>query len=242
MANVPKPKLPEEIVVAYERILQEAVASDVNRRKELLADSHSPLGRYLLAYADAKQKTNGKQRRDTVIETYELMLELVKVSPDLQADAYDSFSPLGDTFEEYCEAVIESGDKKKVTSLIQIYEPYLDHNLGYGRLGTAAYRIGDYATAERFFLKLRELYDNYERSDQMGYLAEIWLKKGKSKEAQQLLLECLRRLADDAKAATGSDRNLYEEWFQSQRKTYLRLFPEGSQDLAKTGIPDSTKN
>ena len=121
--------------------------------------------------------------------------------------------------------------------------PLWDHNSGYGRLGKAAFKCGEHSLAESFFLKLRANYDDSHRSEEMGLLAEIWCKRGKQEDAKSLLIDCLRKLVDESKTATGSDKGLFENWFQNQRGTLLSLFPsEGETALAASAIPRSTLN
>ena len=95
--------------------------------------------------------------------------------------------------------------------------------------------------AESFLLKARDKCANWERSEEMGSLAQIWCQRGRPDEAKALLLDCLRRLLAESKTATGSDKQLFENWFQNQRAALLRLFPSGGEaDLAAGGIPGST--
>ena len=74
----------------------------------------------------------------------------------------------------------------------------------------------------------------------MGFLAEIWKKRGRSEEAQTLLIDALKGLQEEWHTATGSDRKLFEDWFQTRRSTYLKLFPEhGDTELRRQGIVPS---
>jgi hypothetical protein len=55
------------------------------------------------------------------------------------------------------------------------------------------------------------------------------------------MINCIERILTDSKTATGSDVDLFEEWFQNQRGTLLNLFPaEGEKLLAQRSIPAST--
>ncbi len=125
--------------------------------------------------------------------------------------------------------------------MIEQFAPYWDHNLGYGKLATAAFHSGNFDIAERFILKLKQS-QNWERAKEIGFLAEIWHNRGKTEEAHARLIECLKRLIEESKTANGSDRNLFEKWFQQHRSTYLKLFPDkGEETLEKNGIPTTTR-
>ena len=90
-------------------------------------------------------------------------------------------------------------------------------------------------------MKLRHGYPEFYRSEGMGFLAEIWASQGKLSDARELLVLCLQRLLAESKIAVGSDKRLTEEWFQNQRKTFLKVFPsEGQETLSRLGIPEST--
>ena len=111
----------------------------------------------------------------------------------------------------------------------------------YGTLGKAAFKCDEHALAEGFFLKFRDNHEDWHRGEEMRLLAEIWCNCDKRADAQKLPLDCLRKRAADSKTATGSDKRLFENWFQSQRAAFLRLFtPDSEAVLASEGIPDST--
>ncbi len=155
-------------------------------------------------------------------------------------DAYGHSGPVTDNFEEYVDIVVKAGRNEDVRQLIQGLEPHWDHNLGYGQLGSAAYQSGDFSTAERLFTKLKDSMPNWQRSEHMGVLASIWNEQGNADKARQLLIDCLRGVVAEASEATGPDRELFEEWFQNHRTTYVQLFGDNKDELRKAGIPDST--
>jgi hypothetical protein len=76
----------------------------------------------------------------------------------------------------------------------------------------------------------------------MGLPTEIWFKQGRSDDAHSLLIDCLKRLLEESKTAPGSDRKLFEDWFQRHRSTYLKLFPNRADaGLEKNEIPATTR-
>ncbi len=74
----------------------------------------------------------------------------------------------------------------------------------------------------------------------MGLLAKLWHQQGRSDDARELLIDCLKGLVIEAKQARGSDRELFEEWFQNHRAAYFELFPDDADSLAGRALPDST--
>lgn len=139
--------------------------------------------------------------------------------------------------------MVRAGHGNEIGATIHVLAPFWDHNSGYGMLGKAAFKCGEDTLAESFFLKLHNNYRDSHRSEEMGLLAEIWCKRGKQGDARILLMDCLRKLVNESRTATGSDKRLFENWFQNQSGTWLRLFPsEGEIALAAAAIPSSTLN
>jgi hypothetical protein len=235
---------PRQVVAAYEKLLAEAKAGPERRRKELLADYGSPLGRHFVAYVEARASVTGLPRAQALIQVYEGLLDTVRADIRLLgAEAYDSAgSPLVSGFDAYVDALVQTGQASRVAPLIAFFAPHRDHASGYGQLGTAAFRAGEHETAERFFVRLRDGCKDSFRFEEMGLLARIWHGKGRIEDAHQLLVECLRRLlAASRTAAYRADRKRHEEEFHAHRRTYLALFPDrGEAHLAKLGVPRST--
>src|ERR1700754_4480377 len=101
------------------------------------------------------------------------------------------FGPLGRSLHPYVGALVRSGQATDVAALIEELAPHWDSNMGYARLGKAALDAGLYDGAEAFFVKLREAYPDAYRGAEMGMLAGIWLRKGRTEEAWTLLTESL---------------------------------------------------
>jgi hypothetical protein len=235
-------KKPQDIVNAYERLLHRAVKGDVHQQKRLLADYDSPLGKHLIRYAKARSQLHDATEENVIIRVYDQMLDVLAAgNADLKKAGYDIFTPIGAAFDTYVDALVKTDRKEKVMSLVKLLGPWWNHNMGYGHLGEAAYKAGDYEVAEQYLDRLRAGSDHWERDDGIGLLARIWHKQGKTIESERMLLESMRRILEEAKEAQGSDRILYEKWYQEKKRIFDALFPDVAVDrLAKKNLPEST--
>jgi hypothetical protein len=234
------PREPEQIIAAYEGLVDKARTSPKQAKK--LLGRHSILGSAFADYVAALSALRSQSRAACTCTAYESLLAIAaQADPSFHGELFDSFSPLGDAFDSYVDALIESNRQAEVPALLEKFQPHWDHNLGYGKLGGAAFKSGHDQLAETFFVTLRHSLKDWCRCEEIGFLAEIWNKEGRFEEAQTLLIDALKGLHDQRRTATGSDRKLFEEWFQQRRASYLRLFPErGDDELRRHGIPSST--
>lgn len=231
---------PQEIIVAYEKLVSVVSGAEPKRQKELLG-SHSLLERHFEKYVDALSAIRGTSRPDTLIEIYGQFLRLAaQADSSVQSDVHDSFSVLGEHFPVYVDALVSKGRSSEIAALIELFSPHWDHNLGYARLGSAAFKAGPRDVAEKYFVKLRSELEDYCRGEEMSLLAEIWHGRGEQEQAKELLVDCLQKLVTMIKESKyNSDRETYAEEFRYHRATYLRLFPGSEQELAKLGLPAS---
>ena len=173
-----------------------------------------------------------------VIAAYE---KLLKKAPEAagkkRSDRYEIFRPLDKHLERYLTALTETGRVVDVRKTLEILMPLSDR---LSNFGVAAWKAGELEIAEKEFLHYRNTINDYQRGDEMGYLAEIWFAKGKRDEAMDLLLDCLKRLLEESKTATDSDIDLFERWFQERKATLTKLFPNASAILARAGVPETT--
>lgn len=234
------PRAPEQIVAAYERLLNNA-RTNPNLAKKLLG-GHSILGSSFADYVAALVASRSESQAICTCTAYESLLSAIALAePALQGELLDSFSPLGEAFDRYVDALVELNRHAEVPALLERFRPHWEHNLGYGKLGSAAYKSGHDQIAEAFIVTLRNSMKDWCRSEEMGYLAEIWKKQGRAEEAHNLLIDALKGLLAESRTATGSDCKLFEDWFQTRRSTYLQLFPErGDDELRRQGVPSST--
>lgn len=177
-----------------------------------------------------------------ILAAYEALLAVAELT-ELTApgSVYRASAPLAQFFDQYVDALIAVGRQTDMARVIERLRPHWDHNSGYASLGGAAFKTGHDDLAESLLLQLRHSYTDWCRSEEIGYLAEVWARRGRCNDAQGLLVDSLKQLLDQSRSATGSDRRLFEEWFQTRRATFQRLFPElGDDGLLRHGIPPTT--
>lgn len=226
------------LIDVYEKLLETVLSPP--HRESITEETYGLLRVHFTQYVTAAAKMTNKSPEETTIDVYEKLFAAAQVAPDdYRAKAFDNFGPLGEHLEAYVAAVIATGRQSRVDGLVRALRPFWQHNLGYGKLGNAAFHCGFWDLAEEFCTKLRSSYPDSHRSEEMSFLAEIWFKKGKRDEARNLLMDCLRKLVAERRKAT-EDKLLFEERFQKHRATYRRLFPESADaDFAKEGVPQS---
>ena len=241
LGNVPPKTEQSQFVEYYEKLLRECNEGEAVRKRALLADWKSPLGKHMQEYSEATEALGREPKSLAFLRAFKSVFDAIQRLPDdVVDDAYGISGPLAKNFEEYVNAMVSTGERLELVATIQKLEPRWNHNRGFGELGTASYKAGDLQTAERFFVTLHNSYPDWRRSEEMSLLAKIWHQHGKQEKARELLVECLKGVALEAKEATGSDRKLFERWYQNHRRTYLELFGDRTDTLAQLGLPEST--
>jgi hypothetical protein len=179
---------------------------------------------------------------EQIIVAYTKLLEEAEIlTGEKKKDAFGTIGPISTHFKKYVDALNSLGRKSEILNAINILSRNWDHVTGIGELGKAAYMVGELDIAVTFFITYQKKNRNYERSEVIGLLAEIWCSKGKNEDAQKLLIECLHHIHKESKTATGSDIDRFEKWFQRQRSAFLKLFPtDGDAILLANAIPPST--
>jgi hypothetical protein len=209
--------------------------------RHLLGFTGQPDRKSFLAAEKPPKPPEPPKSPEQIIAAYEkLLAEARNADEETREESLDSFSPIGKHFEEYVDALQRSGVPNNIRELIDLLTPYWDHNLGYSQLGMAAFKLGQKDLAEQFLMKYRKGCENYARGEDMDFLAELWIQEGKPDAAKDLLLECLHGILEDSKSAEGSDKALFEKWFQSKRAAFLKLFPNDEALLASHAIPQTT--
>jgi hypothetical protein len=231
---------PDQVIAAYERLLGDARRD--HRQATRLLTGHSILGTAFDDYVAALAAARSRSEAACTSTAYEsLLAATTQVDLQLRGKVFECFSPLGEAFDRYINALIELNRQAEVPALVAKFRPHWDHNLGYGKLGSAAFRSGHDQIAEIFLHKLRHSDKDWCRSREMELLAEIWKKQGRIEDAHCLLIDAMKALHEQSRTATGSDRRLFEDWFQTRRSAYLKLFPErGDDELQRQGIELST--
>lgn len=233
-----RPRKPEAIVAAYEKLMQEVPAAAPSRQKELLG-SWSLLSRKMEDYLEALAEVEDRSRTEILTDVYERFLELAMAADrSVHDEVHDTLSVLGEHFDAYVSGLASSGRSAEIAEVVTLFASHWNNNLGYGRLGRASFSSGDLERAEEYFVKLQEGMKQSYRCEEMSLLAEIWNGRGESNQARQLLLNCIRKLAADIEESKyNSDRKTYAEELLHHRSTFLRLFPDGEGELAKLDIP-----
>jgi hypothetical protein len=206
------------------------------------------VGRQLLGFTDKPDRKkylrspSPPKPPEQLIAAYEKHLAKARVAEGkMREKAFSYRGVVKKHFEEYLDALVSVGRSADVLDVIRLFAAEWDGLGEICMLGTAAFKSGHLDIAEEFFLKDRNQCADYERDNEMGLLAEIWCRNGKSANARDLLIDCLLRLLAESKTATGSDKALFEKWFQQKRTDFLKLFPAEAEPLMTAkGIPQST--
>ncbi len=206
-----------------------------------LVKSYGPLANHFEKYVDSLTETSGCPKVEVILEAYERILRKAdQCEPSLHEKVFDSFTLPGSQLESYLDALIESGRQDEVQLIIGRFEPYWNHNWGHGVLGKVTYQIGDLDAAERHLVFVRENLDDWGRDESMDLLAGLWTKKGKKDEARDLLLDCMKQVQALFNTSDyPSDRIRHVGEYQTRRTTFLNLFPDDEEAIAKAGLPDT---
>lgn len=229
---------PEQVVSAYEKLLEELSTGDAARKQSLLG-SRSLLQEHLDDYLKAVQATKRSDRDDTLANFYERSIDAAQSLPEAnQKDVYDSFTVLGANFSAYVEVLKNKGNTKRIVELIEKFAPHWDHNLGYGTIGNAAFDAEQWGLAEGYFLKLKEGMDSYVRCEQMSRLASIWHARGETQEAKELIVECMAgTLKQIRESKYNSDREMFAGEYEFHRQYLIKLFPDAQGLLVRHQLP-----
>ena len=233
VADAPR-RMPEQIIVAYEKLLDEAMHGEPERQADLLG-GYGLLSQHFDHYIEALAAAKGADKTDIMMGAYERLCQIAEqTDSSVHEEVYASTSMLGDEFDQYVDALVSRGRSAEIAALITSFAPHWQNNLGYNQLGGAALKAGDRALAERYLVKLLDDRENYYRQKKIGALAEIWHSRGEVDRARDLLLDCMRRqLAEIEQAKYASDRKTFSDELQQLRTLYLRLFPGRENELVK---------
>jgi hypothetical protein len=234
------PKIePHQFIAAYEKLLLDIPGASPERQKDLLG-SFNILSNKYSTYVDALAAVRRCDKSETLIEVFERFLAIAQqTDPSVRDEVLDSHL-LMENFQTYVEQMIAKDRGAAVLERVDQFRPLWKHNLGYGLLGSAAFKAGRDDVAEPFFIQLREGLKDHHRSEEMSMLAEIWHRRGEIENSRRLLIDCMQKLIEEIKTSKyNSDRKMHAEQFAYHRATYLRLFPEGARELAEQGIPEN---
>jgi hypothetical protein len=224
----------EEFVRHYENLLEEAQTATSDRKVELI-DGSGPLGRHFEAYIETESQLSQRPREDVILEMYERLLAIaLTCEGDDLSESLDSFSVVGEQFELYTQTIAEK-QPQKVAELIDRFEPYWEHNLGWSRLGRAAYRAGLRGDAKRFLELLIEQEDvSMHTGDGSRMLADIWHVEGQVEKARQRLTDAIRQCEAELSESTYSEyRDDLRNYIDGHKAKYKELFGVEFQSAGK---------
>ncbi len=226
-----------EFATRYETLLDE-LASDLARRAPSVPVRLELLAERLAKYREARRTAPPPPDAPPAIAAFGRLVQFARQAEAAHgADIWERLSSAETHFPDYAGHLAEAGRAAEVRELAEFFAPNWQHASGLAWLGTAYFRIGDWAAAERCFLDLQRTLEDWHRCEEMGLLAEIWLRQGRRDDARNLLLDALRTLAEPDPERSSEDGALFEEWFQAQRASFLRLFPGEADALPRLGIP-----
>jgi hypothetical protein len=231
---------PKQIIAAYEKLLAIAESAPTDQQARMLAEG-GPLGNHFDAYTAARAAVTNVSRSVASKNLFQRFLAIWrKADESIRGKLIDVFSVLGRHFDSQIDILVSDGAIDEVVELIGMFAPYWRHNLGYRKLGSAAFKAGQRGMAEEYFLSLREGLKSYHRAEEMSMLAEIWFDRGEQARAADLLVDCMTGLIREIQGSKyNSDRETFAAEYQHHRSTYLRLFPDGQSALTAKELPDS---
>lgn len=161
------------------------------------------------------------------------------LAPERRRKQLDLYRPIFNKFREYASALASSNRGQELRPILEVVEPvWSEHPSGWSHLGNAAFQCRLDDVAMKY---LTRTCDGSSRGEEPSMLAELLVRNGKPDEARDRLLRALRETIKESRTAKGSDRQLFERWFQGQRQAFLRLFPAlGETHLRSQEIPAST--
>lgn len=160
------------------------------------------------------------------VARFEAFLERHRDSSKDDEDPLDVLGPAGKHLEDYVAAALRLGRQAQVVSALGVLESRWENNTGRAKIAEAAFRAGELGLAERKIRDLIAQYPDAHRSETMGTLARILDRTERRDEAWWVLTESLRKLATEAKKATGSDVRLFATWKEDRARVLRELFPE----------------
>lgn len=230
----------QSIISAYERLSDEIATAPAERKQELL-NAWGPLTRHFEKYVDSLASARSVPRAPIVAEVYERFLQLTQSQDEeLRKELKDALGLFDRHFEAYVDALLQLGRGNEIVPLIDYFADAWDHNRGYGKLGSAAFKAGRDDLAEKYLLQMRDGLESYFHADEMSLLADVWARRGNTQQARDLLVSCLQGLISQIqKSEYNSDRDMFADAYRRHRATYLRLFSEGEPELTALGLkPD----
>ncbi|MDX1962387.1 MAG: HEAT repeat domain-containing protein [Pirellulales bacterium] len=233
--NTP-PRSPEQIVTAYEKLLDAATVADPTLRAK--AHESGPLAQHLADYVQALTTLRNQSPAEVWKDVYYQFLQTAKDAPsECQFTYYRLDGVIQRYFSDYTAALASLNKPHDILLAIDQLTPFWQNNMGLTQLGNAAYLAGNHELAESFFTKFLDNSPNYFRWEEMDVLAEIWANNGKIKQAQDLLIKCMQDLIKEYQESKyNCDRETSAESYQKHRQTFCKLFSAAEGELTKLGL------
>ncbi len=209
----------------YEKLIRD-LANATADEKVWMLDGYEPLSRHFDKFVTAKARVSGESIEAVFTKSYDWFLDLSRglENDDLQM-SLDSFSLVGEKFEDYAKIVSEERPQR-VAELIKVFEPYWKHNYGRSRLAAAAFAAGLRTKAKRL---LEEQYasnaEELEFASDSLLLAELWAEEGQNEQAKKLLVGAIERLESElADASEGEYQEEVKADIAAHEQLYEKLF------------------
>lgn len=234
--EVVTPKRPAaEVVANFEKQLEAITQLAPEKRMDKWSASE-----HLERYVKLKSDLTKTPESEILITTYEKFLELGLSLPKKDQElAFSSYGAMSDHFEKYADAKIQAGGQEQVKETLGKLAPIWNDFFGNELVGSVALKLGDNSLAEeRLALYANEL-PFQPKVDSLVRLCEIWLAKGDSEKAKELLVKLLQRIqtsySDTLNEEVKGDLALD---YQKVRAAYLKMFSGTETELKELGFPE----
>jgi hypothetical protein len=231
MARPPERAIdPHAWLAKYESLLSTATAADGEQLVQLFV---GPISEHYDRYVEFLQQTTGRSKNAMLLETYPKLLSMAQSAPEAQrGELIDIFTLIGRFLSDYADALVEDGRASDVETLVNTVAPYFDHFLGHATLGSVAQRANLWELAERYLLKAREGEDLEQIDEVVRDLARVWIAKGESQRAEELLVECIAGLVRAYAASEDrAEQQRFRKGWEATRELYLESFPQSRSQL-----------
>lgn len=222
---------PETVVSEYEKWLGELPDATVERRLAMLGSS-SDLARHFDKYVEAKAKLTNQTYEAVYVATYDSLLAIAQQGDAAQrSETLGAFAVVGEKLPGYVKC-IAAEDPQRVAKLIDLFEPYWEHNLAHNHLARIALQAGLRDEAQRILERHIDDDDNIFNNENTQILVEIWHDAGRDDEARELLSKSIKSIQDKISRLDEVEEVDYAEYvaglrlsLKQNQELYRRLFP-----------------
>lgn len=232
LSKLPIEPSPENFVKVFEEKLT------LLKKNNPTVEEYALLGKHFEKYCEHKSKITKIKYSKIFISTFEKLYLMLKNAPDkIKEEHFDNYGAVGRNLISYLELLVAAGRSDEIKELMKFFEPYFDHNLGYGLFGNAAFMAKDFELSEYYLTKLHNDPNCYN-NDKIFILAKIWKNKGLKQKSQKIYLDKIKLDYKEILEATyESDRDLFIKVYKESLKAYQKEFPEESKKY-KDPLPE----